>query len=544
MPRLLLRALSLRGLAVQHLPTDASSAAQPPPPSSTRPILTPMHLLLPALTPALQRAAVAHAAAHLLHSVPAQPPNGLRPLAQVVVGAIEDARVEQLLARDLPGVRAWFDAPLRAAWQADGLSFFALLSRLDLALHDERCPDGHHWVNKARSAFDAARRAHGLEDAAAFRRLASILANDLGQMRVRHEPQQLAVPAPYRDDHSHLWTHKRNTEEAQTLPTPEAPPPVGHPACASLPLPPSPKDEAATIPQGGPAIHLYPEWDRRLERLRPDWCTLHEWAPVQVTEPITDAGLERTRLPSRLHSPSRLSVGPVRRLRHQSEGEQLDLDAAIDAVLSRRLQQAHDGRVFQRRAPQQPPCSLLLLLDSSQSTADQDAQGRSLMALEQAAAWQLTRAVLAARGRIAIHAFHSDSRARVHYRRLLDFGQAMDARAQARLEALQPAWSTRLGAALRHATRLLTTEPAERRAVLVLSDGAPSDIDAHDPRDLVEDARQAVREAAQRGLPVYGLIVDPTATAYARRIFGVHRHRILARTAPLHRQLTALHARI
>ncbi|EGI78433.1 von Willebrand factor type A domain-containing protein 1 [Hylemonella gracilis ATCC 19624] len=487
---------------------------------------------------------MAHAAAHLLHSAPAQPPNGLRPLAQVVVGAIEDARVEQLLARELPGVRAWFDAPLRAAWQADGLSFFALLSRLDLALHDERCPDDHHWVNKARTAFDAARRAHGLEDAAAFRRLASILANDLGQMRVRHEPRQLAVPAPYRDDHSHLWAHKRNAEETQNLPAPEAPPPVGRPATASPPLTPSPRDEAAAAGRDTPTLHLYPEWDRRLERLRPDWCTLHEWAPVQAVETPSDAGLGRTRLPSRLPLPSRPSVGPGRRLRRQFEGDELDLDAAIDAVLSRRLQQTHDGPVFQRRAPQQPPCSLLLLLDSSLSTADQDAQGRSLLALEQVAAWQLARTVLAARGRIAIHAFHSDSRARVHYRRLLDFGQALDARAQARLEALQPAWSTRLGAALRHATRLLTAEPAERRAVLVLSDGAPSDIDAHDPRDLVEDARQAVREAAQRGLPVYGLIVDPGAATCARRIFGVHRHRVLARTAPLQRQLAALHAHI
>jgi nitric oxide reductase activation protein len=184
------------------------------------------------------------------------------------------------------------------------------------------------------------------------------------------------------------------------------------------------------------------------------------------------------------------------------------------------------------------------LLDSSLSTADQDAQGRSLLALEQTAAWQLARGVLAARGRIAIHAFNSDTRERVHYQRLLDFGQPLDARAQARLAALQPAWSTRLGPALRHATRLLATESAERRVILVLSDGAPGDIDAHDPRDLVEDARQAVQEATRRGLPVYGLIVDPGAGTYARRIFGVHRHRLLARATQLQGHLTALHAQL
>ena len=64
---------------------------------------------------------------------------------------------------------------------------------------DPALADDNHWVNKARDLFEAQ---PDLDDAAAFRRLASVLANDLGQMRVRFNPQQHAVPVPYRDDNS------------------------------------------------------------------------------------------------------------------------------------------------------------------------------------------------------------------------------------------------------------------------------------------------------------------------------------------------------
>ena len=87
-----------------------------------RPVITPSHLLLPegytsldaADRSALYRAAVAHAVAHLRFSPCAQSVGTLKPLAVAVVSAIEDARVEQRLAVELPGVRRWFLAHLPA----------------------------------------------------------------------------------------------------------------------------------------------------------------------------------------------------------------------------------------------------------------------------------------------------------------------------------------------------------------------------------------------------------------------------------------------
>lgn len=514
----LLQALGGRTLQLQALP------AAPPDSPPARPILHPAHLLLPAAEWPRQCAAVAHAAAHLLHSPAAQPSATLKPLAQAVVAAVEDARVEQLLMHRLPGLRAWFLAGLRASLQPQGLSFTALVSRLSLALHDDGYADGNAWVDKARTLYAATRAQHGLQDYSAFRRLAALLANDLGQMRVRFDPQPYAVPAAYRDDNSYLWDHGATRDSpAEALQAP-------------LQEPQPESTAAAPASESVLAVHRYPEWDARSAVLRQDWCTLYESRPLLKTE--ASARLTRRSLPPWQRVPQ------GRRLRRQWDGDALDLDAAIEAVVERRAQGAPSGRIFQRLGREHPPLSLLVLLDLSQSTGTRPSErAPSLLEMEQEAALLLAQAAQAAGERIALHGFCSDTRAQVRYHRLLDFGEVLDAPAIARLRGVQAAWSTRLGAALRHATALLATEPAARRALLVLTDGEPSDVDVHDPRHLIADARAAVQAAARLGLTVCGLAVDAGAAPYARQIFGTRNYRIAAKPEQLPRQLAALHAR-
>ncbi|HVR55071.1 MAG TPA: hypothetical protein VMS38_35455, partial [Pseudorhodoferax sp.] len=139
-------ALLLQALARRPVPV----AEQPGLPA---PVLAPAQLLLPPATaPALAQAAVAHAAAHLLHSRAGQHARGRKHLVLALLSAVEDARVERLLAAELPGVRRWFAAWLpRAA--PPGLGFAALMARLDRALADPLAQDGHHWVQRAQQGF-------------------------------------------------------------------------------------------------------------------------------------------------------------------------------------------------------------------------------------------------------------------------------------------------------------------------------------------------------------------------------------------------------
>jgi len=530
---LALLARGLAGVDVQVQPLEGSAGA--------RAVLVGRRLLLPANADArLHRAMVAHAVAHLRHSVPARAARTLKPMGIAVVSAIEDARVERLLRRDFPGLHGWFAGSLAPPPDPLDLGFAALLSRMDRMLMLPAWQDDNHWVNKARRLFDETAASAGLEDYDAFRAIASILANDLGQMRVRFDPQQYVVPAPYRDDNSYLWDFgdtKTPLDEAIALQQSGAPPP--------------PAGNGGSPPEGSAELELgrysYPEWDRKLERLRPDWCTvieklpawqglaaMHEQASAPGSERFTPLALHRSRHLDRTH-----------RLRRQWEGDDVDLNAAIEVLVDRRLRLRPDPRLFMRPGNGPRPTSLLVLLDLSASTNDSGPHEISLLDIEKRAAL-----LLAASNtqddidRLAIHGFSSNTRAEVYYYRLLDFGQQLDAASRATIGAVQGRYSTRMGAALRHASSYLRGETADQRAILLVTDGEPSDIDVHDPKYLIEDARQAVAQARKAGVRTACLSVDGSADVYLRRIFGWRNHAIADDVHTLPQRLKHMSARL
>ena len=537
-----LGALSLlaRGLAGVDVEVQALAGAE------TRAVLTGRKLLLPEGTgePNLRRAMVAHAVAHLRHSRPARPAHGLKPMGIAVVSAIEDARVERLLWRDFPGLHGWFAASLPPASDPLDLRFAALVSRMDRLLLLPDAIDDNHWVNKARRLFEETIASAGLEDYDAFRAIASILANDLGQMRVRFEPQHYAVPAPWRDDNSYLWEFAETEtapDEAIALQQAGArpPPPSDAPDEGSGP---PPSDAADDIELGR---YTYAEWDRKLERLRPDWCTVIEKLPAwQGLLPAREQAAPGNGRIAPLALPRARHLDRTHRLRRQWEGDDIDLNAAIEVLVDRRLRLRPDARLFMRPGKGPRPSSVLVLLDLSASANDPGPHAASLLDIEKQAALLLAASNARGIDRLAIHGFSSNTRAEVYYYRLLEAGRPLDAPTSAMIGALRGRYSTRMGAALRHAAALMQAEPPGQRAVLLVTDGAPSDIDVHDPQYLIEDARQAVAEARDAGVRTACIAVDGAADAYVRRIFGWRNYCIAddARSLPV--RLARMSARL
>jgi nitric oxide reductase NorD protein len=119
------------------------------------------------------------------------------------------------------------------------------------------------------------------------------------------------------------------------------------------------------------------------------------------------------------------------------------------------------------------------------------------------------------------------------------FGERWDDTVKARLAALQAAYSTRMGAALRHAAHTLGAQTADKKLLLVLTDGRPSDVDVADDQALVADARQAVQELAQQRIHCHCISLDPQADAYVHDIFG-HHASVVDRVEQLPERLTRL----
>ncbi len=77
-----------------------------------------------------------------------------------------------------------------------------------------------------------------------------------------------------------------------------------------------------------------------------------------------------------------------------------------------------------------------------------------------------------------------------------------------------------MGAAMRHAAHYLEARPADKKLMLILTDGQPSDVDVQDEQLLIEDTRQAVKELDRAGIFSYCISLDPKADDYVSGIFG------------------------
>lgn len=86
---------------------------------------------------------------------------------------------------------------------------------------------------------------------------------------------------------------------------------------------------------------------------------------------------------------------------------------------------------------------------------------------------------------------------------------------------MEAGYSTRMGAALRHAAHYLEHQNADKKTLADIPLTAnPSDIDVDDPQLLTQDTRQAVKELDNQGIYTYCISLDPRADDYVRDIFG------------------------
>ena len=165
--------------------------------------------------------------------------------------------------------------------------------------------------------------------------------------------------------------------------------------------------------------------------------------------------------------------------------------------------------------------AVTLLIDLSESL-NETARGSKQTVLEvsQEAVALLAWAIEELGDPLAIAGFHSNTRHDVRYLHLKGFGEHWGDTVKGRIAAMQAGYSTRMGAAMRHAAHTLVNQKADKRLLLVLTDGQPADIDVKDENLLIQDARQAVKELSQQGIYSYCINLDAKADEYVRDIFG------------------------
>lgn len=499
-------------------------------------------ILLPAAFPGYRglqaaevfRASLAHVAAHFMYSGEKIPLRSLKPLQVAIVSLIEDARVEHLAMREFPGLRRlWL--PFHIAQATGTATAPSLLARLARALIDPGFEDTSSWVQKGREKFFA--RENGWENPQLSREIGNLLGHDLGQMRLQFDARIYVVEPPYRDDNLGLWDlddpDLTEFEEAELLfesvrfeqqEDDDTSPPDRERKSGSE------DDEvnrAALAPEAyqeeGIPVARYPEYDYVTGRERAEWTTIVEYQPKPGHASLVERILEdRHDIVNRITALIQSArMGRAERLKRQAEGEYLDIDACIDAVVSRKIGVIPDPHVYATRDRRHRDLSVLILLDISESTKDKVlGSATTVLDLERQATVLLAHAMAGLGDPFAIAAFCSNRREEVRYYRIKDFAGPFDAMARSSLAGLEGGLSTRIGAAIRHAGADLAGRSSHRRLLLIVTDGEPSDLDVTDQKYLVEDARKAVLSLAGDGINTFCVGLDSGGDSYLTRIFG------------------------
>ncbi|MFQ3580746.1 VWA domain-containing protein [Chloracidobacterium validum] len=291
------------------------------------------------------------------------------------------------------------------------------------------------------------------------------------------------------------------------------------------------------------ASYRYPEWDVRLGEYRPDWCQVSELdTPGDLpTVPVGDsATVARLRRAFERWRPADLAW-----VRPTTDGSELALDALIERHVERRAQPWASDAVYARRQRMVRSVAALLLLDVSRSTGEPmaGAAPRRVLDGEVESVRCLAAALEQIGDRFAIYAFNSQGKDAVRCFRLKAFDERAE-RLAGRLTALAPASNTRLGAAIRHATRLLLAEAARSRLLLVVTDGLPHDSDYGDVTYAVADTAQAVAEAQAVGIRALGVALDAGQdAALLDTLFGRGRYARLREASRLPDALPRLYRR-
>jgi nitric oxide reductase activation protein len=289
----------------------------------------------------------------------------------------------------------------------------------------------------------------------------------------------------------------------------------------------------------------YPEWDYQIQLARPDWVTVYERRqPLGDPEDIHDIITAYRPVAHRIKQIiDLLTPAGVQRVRNMEDGDEIDINAAIDAMIAIRMGEQPNPRITMRNVLKSRDLAVVLLLDLSESTNETlNGSDKTILQLTREAATLVSTAIEGIGDPFAIHGFASDGRHDVQYYRFKDFNQHFDDDVKSRLSGMRGGLSTRMGAALRHAGTHLLKQQEKRKLILLVTDGEPADIDERDPQHLRHDTKKAVEELYSKGVLSYCLTLDANADDYVKRIFGANNYTIIDNVERLPEKLPTLFA--
>ena len=433
----------------------------------------------------LYRATAAHMASHMMYSSAPISAEGLSPAQMFFIGLVEDARIEYKAINEFPGLKKlWHSLMDVISEEKPEHPTMPMLEHFAVMLLDATITSDDEELNVIAQKFHNEIEANqdnnnfcwhlGLDT---FNLFSS--RKEVPSLRILER-----IDIPYRDDNRYVWEFEEFDMNVEFEYVPASQRQVrrqvsviemanevdcelaGDDAqeiwtCSTNMRPyeddltdgqASFNDMWGKEPVSDP--HHYQEWDYQIQLHRPDWATVYERRqPLGHVEDIQAIIDEYRPVAHRIKQIiDLLTPEGVQRVRNMEDGDEVDINAAIDAMIAIRMGEQPNTRITMRNVLKTRDLSVVLLLDLSESTNEtMNGSEKSVLQLTREAATLVATAIEGIGDPFAIHGFASDGRHDVQYYRFKNFNQHFDDEAKSRLAGMKGGLSTRMGAALRHA---------------------------------------------------------------------------------------------
>lgn len=327
---------------------------------------------------------------------------------------------------------------------------------------------------------------------------------------------------------------------------------------------------------------FYDEWDFQACCYLPGWCRVREKPLAEGSADFFRETLARHSLLADQIRKQFEMLAPelLKKMNRLHDGEELDLNAVIEAVVDRKAGQSPNEKIYWKRRKIRRDVAVVFLLDMSSSTAnvitdideEEDYPDWYFGRLEALSHFRANRAAGLTKGprRVidvtkesivlminaleaigdcyGIYGFSGHGRENVELLVIKGIDEQFSGTVERRIDMIRPRHSTRMGPAIRHAISKLETCDAKTKILFLVSDGYPQDKgygrDSSDKEYALHDTRMALIEAKRKNITPFCLTIDIAGYDYLKEMSDDIGYEVVNNIESLPHRLPILYKRL
>ncbi|MGV3665898.1 MAG: nitric oxide reductase activation protein NorD [Leptospira bouyouniensis] len=264
---------------------------------------------------------------------------------------------------------------------------------------------------------------------------------------------------------------------------------------------------------------LYPEWDYKQKKYKPNYCSVVEEFPNAIDPKYTANVLEKQhRTLLLLKKKMTALLNQTRIKKRLVSGADIDLDALVDRYADLKAKKSPSEAIYMNPIRDVSDMALYFLVDLSLST-DSWIHEKRILDVERESLLLFSECLDEIKIPFGIAGFYSRTRNHNQFIHLKQMNESWKL-VRDRLGSLSPFGYTRVGPSLRHINTFFKDSGYKQKWIILITDARPNDYDQYEGKYGTEDVNKAVGECLLNGVQVYTLAIGteekPTIPAMMR----------------------------